>query len=228
MTKIFRYCKYNRKGKCRFGSSCKYLHDKSVMIICPWFLKGECAHGSNCDYLHITAKEMHEFSEYKEKMEEKFQGLSKKVENLEQLLTQEQQKKNENCLAHTKEESCMKSCTEEKETFRQSKPTDLDAKLPTEINSDPQYHPPRRRSSRFKVGQLVEIKDYDKKWYYAVIKKIDHNFYQIRTFNESLYRKGRIHADAGITIRHPTKMLEEEKIEELRQLPHEYTPKVRW
>ena len=82
-----------------------------------------------------------------------------------------------------------------------------------------------RKSKRFKVGQLVEFKDFDKKWYPAVVKKIKWNEYQIRTFCASLFFSGKIHlADR---IRHPNTELGQRQIEELRKelskLPHDFT-----
>ena len=96
---IFRYCKFHRVGKCRFGSDCKFIHDRSVVITCPWYAKGECAHGSKCDYAHISVKELHEFKNYKSIMEEKIQEMEERIEKLER--TQELEKKTKINLACT-------------------------------------------------------------------------------------------------------------------------------
>ena len=39
------------KGKCRFGSRCKYIHDKRIHLSCPY---QDCKFGKSCWYKHDT------------------------------------------------------------------------------------------------------------------------------------------------------------------------------
>ena len=39
------------KGKCRFGSRCKYIHDKRIQLPCPY---QDCKFGKSCWYKHDT------------------------------------------------------------------------------------------------------------------------------------------------------------------------------
>ena len=39
-------------GRCRFGTSCRNIHDDPENVDCRFFLKGHCGHGASCQYRH--------------------------------------------------------------------------------------------------------------------------------------------------------------------------------
>ena len=47
--KVLKYCKYYRKGFCRFGDSCCFIHDTLVILPCPY--GANCSH-DDCWYSH--------------------------------------------------------------------------------------------------------------------------------------------------------------------------------
>ena len=47
--KVLKYCKYYRKGFCRFGDRCCFIHDPSVILPCPY--GANCSH-DDCWYSH--------------------------------------------------------------------------------------------------------------------------------------------------------------------------------
>lgn len=54
-------CRFYNRGKCNWGSNCRYLHVESKSIkVCRFFNKGKCKLGQACHYLHVirTASNM--------------------------------------------------------------------------------------------------------------------------------------------------------------------------
>ena len=49
--KVLKLCSFHMKGKCRFGSRCKYIHDKRIHLPCPY---QDCKFGKSCWYKHDT------------------------------------------------------------------------------------------------------------------------------------------------------------------------------
>ena len=71
--KVLKYCKYYRKGFCRFGDRCCFIHDPSVILPCPY--GANCSH-DDCWYSHSDLF-----------FTSKFEDLTNEVEALTKRLT---------------------------------------------------------------------------------------------------------------------------------------------
>ena len=47
--KLLRFCSFYRKGECKFGDKCFYVHDSRIQIPCPF---RDCKFGTMCWYTH--------------------------------------------------------------------------------------------------------------------------------------------------------------------------------
>lgn len=53
-------CRYFANGVCRFGSNCRFSHDRSNAVTdntCRYYLAGNCSYGSNCRYDHVRPRD---------------------------------------------------------------------------------------------------------------------------------------------------------------------------
>ncbi len=60
MPKLNKVCNDYLAGECKYGSKCKFLHDRKLKDedkICIKFLKGYCQYGNKCKFQHNKENE---------------------------------------------------------------------------------------------------------------------------------------------------------------------------
>lgn len=62
-------CKFFRKGKCKYGDECRFIHNNHVeektSSACKFFVRGNCKYGDGCRFIHNNlVKEKKDFPDF--------------------------------------------------------------------------------------------------------------------------------------------------------------------
>ena len=157
-----KYCKFQfSEGKtCSFGKKCRFVHDKNILIPCPYFMDKEkkCSHGEGCWYLHLSTETdndalLKRIVEMENEFNEKFSNLTNENLELRQRIEELESEQKSN-----------QSSNENRITLIENKLSDKQSKRKLEM---PNFHEEKAEvameenvaleETPFQVGELIEI-----------------------------------------------------------------------